>query len=155
MHTATCARGPRPFAFRYFLAPTARWAVGLSTTRCTAATPFLKHVGHAHGNVTCMCNLPKIRSKAITPRALCQVALGEVRPLPTQTSGAHAPPPAAPGAFHRRGVSPRTRLVIPNVICMCHLPKNRSEAFAPRAPCQVAFARCPRCDGLGSGLKLK
>ena len=64
-HTATCARGPRPFAFRFFLAPTARWAVGLSTTRCTAATPFLKHVGHAHGNVICMCHLPKTRSEAI------------------------------------------------------------------------------------------
>jgi len=44
-------RPPRPplRALRFFLAPGARWSVGLSTARCTAATPFLKHAGHAHG----------------------------------------------------------------------------------------------------------
>ena len=36
--------------FRFFFAPGARWAVGLSTARCTAVMPFLKHAGHAHGN---------------------------------------------------------------------------------------------------------
>jgi len=35
---------------RGFLAPAARWPVGLSAARWTAATPFLKQAGHAHGN---------------------------------------------------------------------------------------------------------
>ena len=36
---------------RLRLAPAARWPVGLRTARWIAATPFLKHAGHAHGNV--------------------------------------------------------------------------------------------------------
>ena len=35
--------------FRGFLAPAARWPVGLSTVRCTAPMPFLKQARHAHG----------------------------------------------------------------------------------------------------------
>eukprot|EP00966_Prymnesium_polylepis_P328624 7384411-Prymnesium_polylepis.1 len=35
---------------RCFLAPAARCPVGLSAARWTAATPFLKQAGHAHGN---------------------------------------------------------------------------------------------------------
>ena len=56
-----------------------------------------------------------------------------------QRSGAA---PTTPEAANRRAVFPSTLLVIPNVICMCHLPKNRSEAVAPTAPCRVASARC-------------
>ena len=49
---------------------------------------------------------------------------------------------ASPEASLRRAVFPSTLLVIPNVICMCHLAKIRSEAVAPTAPCRVASARC-------------
>ena len=36
---------------RLRLAPAGRWPVGLRTVRWMAVTPFLKHVGQAHGNV--------------------------------------------------------------------------------------------------------
>ena len=36
---------------RLRLAPAACWPVGLRIARWIAATPFLKHAGHAHGNV--------------------------------------------------------------------------------------------------------
>jgi len=45
--TATAA----PHLRRLRLAPAAPWPVGLSTARWIAVTPFLKHIGHAHGKV--------------------------------------------------------------------------------------------------------
>ena len=35
---------------------------------------------------------------------------------------------ATPEAYHRREVSPSTPLVIPNVTCICHLPKKSTDA---------------------------
>ena len=51
--TATAA----PHLRRLRLAPAAPWPVGLSTARWIAVTPFLKHVGHAHGKVGDVANV--------------------------------------------------------------------------------------------------
>ena len=45
--TATAA----PHLRRLRLAPAAPWPVGLSMARWIAVTPFLTHIGHAHGKV--------------------------------------------------------------------------------------------------------